>query len=506
VSDAVVIGSGPNGLAAAIRLAEAGRSVVVLEAADHYGGAVRTEELTLPGFHHDTFSSVYPAGAASPVFAALPLERHGLRWVQPEVAMAHPQDGGEAVALHQDLDATCASLDAQHPGDGDAWRAFATPYLRHFGAFRSTMLSGFPPVAGPARLAAGLRLQGTLDFVALLLASADTLAGRLFGGDAARAWLYGSAMHGDVPPRSAGSAISGTYLQLLGHAVGWPSPAGGAGALADALVGVLHAHGGVTRTDARVTGLLTERGRVAGVRTAGGDLVRAPIVVCDTSAPGLLAIAADALPDAYVRRLTGFRAGPATYKVDWALDGPAPWDAPDARRAGTVHVGGGPAEMIAAIGAATDGVLAESPFLLFGQQSVADATRAPAGRHTAWAYTHVPRGVDWEREREPFLARVEAKVERFAPGFSDRILARHVMTPEDLQGRDANLEHGDVGGGSYELDQLVFRPVPSLSPYRTPLRGLYLGSASTFPGGAVHGVPGHAAARAALADRRLRRV
>jgi phytoene dehydrogenase-like protein len=500
------VGSGPNGLAAAITLARAGRSVVVLEAQDRLGGAVATQELTLPGFRHDVFSSVYPAAAASPVFAELPLERHGLRWVQPEVSMAHPQDDGRAVALMRGLDGTVASLDAMHPGDGDAWRAFATPYLKRFGAMRATMLAGFPPVAGPARLALGLGLGGTLDFVQLLLSSADSVGRRLFQGDGSRAWLFGSAMHGDVPPHNAGSAISGAYLQLLGHAVGWPSPAGGASALAAALVGVLHEHGGETRTGARVTGLLVEGGRTAGVRTADGAMVRAPIVVCDTSVPGLLSIAGDALPDAYVRRLAGFRSGPATYKVDWALDGPVPWTAQEARRSGTVHVGGGPDEVSEAIAQATRGELPASPFLLFGQQSVADPTRAPEGKHTAWAYTHVPRGVEWAREREPFLARVEAQVERFAPGFSDLVLGRHVMTPGDLQDRDANLVHGDVGGGSYELDQLVFRPVPSLSPYRTPLRGLYLGSASAFPGGAVHGVPGRAAARAALTDSRVRRV
>jgi phytoene dehydrogenase-like protein len=252
--------------------------------------------------------------------------------------------------------------------------------------------------------------------------------------------------------------------------------------------------------------VLAERGRVAGVRTDEGDVVRARIVVCDTSPRALVAMAERSLPDAYVRRLVAFRYGPSTVKVDWALDGPTPWTAPEARRAGTVHVGGTAPEIAASIREAAGGTLPEHPFLLFGQQSVADPSRAPAGKHTAWAYTHVPRSIDWARERDGFLARIEAQVERFAPGFRDLVLHRHVMDPGDLQIRNDNLEHGDVGGGSYELDQLVFRPVPSLSPYRTPLRGLYLGSASAFPGGAVHGIPGDAAARAALLDARLRRV
>jgi phytoene dehydrogenase-like protein len=504
--DAVVVGGGPNGLSAGIALAQGGRSVLVLEAQDRLGGAVATEELTLPGFHHDVFSSVYPAGAASPVFAKLPLERHGLRWVHPEIPMAHPLDGGRAIALMRGLDATAATLDAVHPGGGAAWRDLAGPYVEHYEALRATMLSGFPPVTGPARLVAALRVGGTLDFVQILLSSARALGERLFEDPGARGWLYGSAMHGDVPPSNSGSAISAVYLKVLAHAVGWPSPEGGAGRLADALAGVLRAEGGEARTGTRVARVLTARNRVAGVRTDEGDVVQARIVVCDTTPRGLLALAQDALPDAYVRRLVAFRYGPSTVKVDWALDGPVPWAASLPRTAGTVHLGGTAREITDALEASEAGRVPEHPFLLFGQQSIADPTRAPAGKHTAWAYTHVPRSIDWARELEPFTARIEAQVERFAPGFRDLILARHTMDPGDLQIRNDNLEHGDVGGGSYELDQLVFRPVPSLSPYRTPLRGLYLGSASAFPGGAVHGIPGDAAGRAALQDAKLRRV
>jgi phytoene dehydrogenase-like protein len=506
VLDAVVVGSGPNGLSAAIALARGGKSVLVLEAQARIGGGVATAELTLPGFHHDVFSSVYPAAAASPVFARMPLERHGLRWTHPEIPMAHPLDGGRAAALMRDLDGTAATLDALCPGDGAAWRELATPYLEHFGALRATMLSGFPPVAGGARLFAALKLGGTLDFAQILLSSARAFGERLFTDDGVRGWLYGSAMHGDVGPDNAGSAISGVYLKILGHAVGWPSPEGGAGRLASALEGVLREHGGDTRTGTPVAAVLTERGRVAGVRTSEGDIVKARIVICDTSPRGLLALAQDDLPDAYVRRLVAFRYGPSTVKVDWALDGPVPWTAEHPRKAGTVHLGGASGEIGQALATTAAGHLPDSPFLLFGQQSIADPTRAPAGKHTAWAYTHVPRSIDWATQRDPFVARIEAQVERFAPGFGDLVLARHVMDPADLQLRNDNLEHGDVGGGSYELDQLVFRPVPSLSPYRTPLRGLYIGSASAFPGGAVHGVPGDAAAHAALMDAKLRRV
>lgn len=500
--DAVVVGSGPNGLSAAITLARAGRSVLVLEAAPRYGGAVATEELTLPGFKHDTFSSVYPAAAASPVFARLPLERHGLRWVHPRWNMAHPLPGGQAAALGRDLGGTVATLERLHAGDGERWAAFATPYLERFGAVRRTMLSGFPPLRGPAELVARSGLRGMLGFVRLLLMPATSLGGALFRSGGARAWLYGSAMHGDVPPAGAGSAIAAAYLNLLGHAVGWPSPEGGAGRLADALVGVLRELGGDVRCGAPVTRVVVEQRRVAGVEVDGGERVPTRLVVADVTPRGLLRLAEPELGSRYADGLRSYRYGPSTLKVDWALSGPIPWEAPEAGEAGTVHVGGSEEDVLRATAHTGGADLAEKPFLLLGQQSVADPTRAPAGQHTAWAYTHGPHEADWERESERHVERMEAQVERFAPGFRDRILARSVLTPADLEARDANLVHGDVGAGSYTLDQVIFRPVPTLAPYRTPVRGLFLGSAATFPGGAVHGVPGHAAARLALALRR----
>jgi phytoene dehydrogenase-like protein len=307
-----------------------------------------------------------------------------------------------------------------------------------------------------------------------------------------------------VPPAQAGSAIAAAQMNLLGHGVGWPSPEGGAGRLADALVSYLQELGGGVRTGARATSFTVERGRVVGVELAGGERLSAPVVLADVMPVALASLAGDALPASYSRALRRYRYGPSTLKLDWALDGAIPWSAAEAREAGTVHVGGSAPEMLQAT--MTAGGLPERPFLLVGQQSIADPSRAPAGKHTAWAYTHGPRSADWEHEREQHVERMEAQVERFAPGFRERILARHVLGPGDLQRRNANLVGGDVGGGSYSLDQVIFRPLPSLAPYRTPVRGLYLGSAAAFPGGAVHGVPGHAAARLALAEARVRRL
>ncbi len=526
--DALVVGSGPNGLTAAIALAEHGLRVLVLEAAERPGGAVATEELTLPGFKHDPFSSVYPAGAASPVFARMPLADHGLRWIHPPACLAHPLPDGTAVALYRDLDRTAASLDAVAPGDGERWRAFAEPYVAHFDALRATMLAGFPPLRGPARLTFGIGPLGMARFTRLLFSSAQTFGERLFAGEGSRGWLYGSAMHSDVPPSGRGSAIAAAYLTLLGHGSGWPSPEGGAGRLAAALLSYLAALGGEVRTGAEVVRIVTERGRVVGVELAGdgsaggegaagvrstgderagggsastgGERLSAPLVIADVMPHALARLAGDALPGRYARALSRYRYGPATLKVDWALAGPIPWSAPGAREAGTVHLGGPASEVLETTAAMKDG-LPERPFMLLGQQSLADPTRAPAGRHTAWAYTHGPTGLDWESESQRHVQRMEVHVERYAPGFRDLILARHVLTPGRLQARNANLVNGDVGGGSYMLSQVLFRPVRSLAPYRTPLRGCYIASAAAFPGGAVHGVPGHAAARLALSSR-----
>ncbi len=503
--DAIVIGSGPNGLTAAIRLARAGRDVVVCEASDVPGGAVRSEQLTLDGFVSDTFSAVYPAAAASPVFQRMPLHDHGLQWVHPPVAMAHPMPDGRAGALHRDLQDTVDNLNDLHPGDGDAWQRWVTPYLEHLPALRRTLLGGFPPLRGAVPLAVGLGLTGTLEFARLLLLPAARLAEELFAGPHARAWLYGSVLHGDVPADEPGSAIAGSYLQILGHAAGWPSPRGGAARLTDALGSYLRSLGGEVRTSTPVTRIVSDGHRVAGVVTAGGRRLRAPIVIATTTPHALLRLTGSAMPERYATRLRRFRYGPRTVKVDWALSAPVPWTAADARRAGTVHVGGEAEAVTAQTTAVRAGRIPEQPFMLFGQQSLADPTRAPAGRHTAWAYTRVPAQVTGAEAVTAHADRMTAQVERFAPGFRDVVLARHLQGPEDLERGDPNLRGGDVGGGSYVLDQTIFRPLPSLVPYATPIRGLWLGSASAFPGGAVHGVPGWAAAGYALASRRLGR-
>ena len=489
---AVVAGAGPNGLAAAIRLADAGCEVLVCEAKDAPGGAVRTEELTLPGFHHDTFSAVYPAAAASPVFRAMGLD---VDWVHPEICFAHPLPDGRAVALHRSVADTAASLDSVTPGDGERWAEFVAPFLRHFGAVRDTMMAGVPPLKGPFELLLRGGPGALVTFTRLVPGRSAALARRLFEGGASGAWLHGAALHGDVLPDGYGSAIAGMYLNLLGHAVGWPSPRGGAGRITDALVARLEALGGTVRTGARVTRVHAERGRVVGVELASGERIPADVVIADVPPRELLTLAGEHFGRGYRTALGAFRPGASTIKVDWALDGPIPWVNEDARRAGTVHVAGTEAELLEAVTTAHER-LPEKPFLLLGQQSVHDPTRAPAGKHTAWAYTHGPAGwTDFSRHVE----RIEAQVERFAPGFRDLILARHVMDAAELERRNPNLIGGDVGGGSYSLRQTVFRPVPRPSPYTTSLRGLYIGSASAFPGGAVHGIPGDAAARAALA-------
>lgn len=501
--DAVVVGAGPNGLSAAIRLAGAGRSVVVCEAQDTPGGAVKSAESPLEGFVADTFSAVHPAGAASPVFARMPLGRHGLEWIEPAVAMAHPLPDGRAGALYRDVAATADSLNDLCAGDGDAWRHWVTPYLDHIEALKATLLGGFPPLAGIARLAPRLGLTGMLELARVLLMPAAALADELFEGPHAKAWLYGSVLHGDVPAEDAGSAIAGAYLQILGHATGWPSPRGGAGNLTAALVAHLEALGGVVRTATPVDRVVSDGHRGAGVVTAVGDRLRAPLVVADTSPHGLLRLVGERMPSEYARRLARFRYGPRTVKVDWALAEPAPWTAAVARQAGTVHVGGDAGAVTRQTDDVRRGRIPEQPFMLFGQQSIADPSRAPTGKHTAWAYCKVPAQV---AGRDMVLAhadRMTAQIERFAPGFGDVVLARHVQGPEDLQSADANLVGGDVGGGSYALDQTVFRPLPALVPYATPIRGLWLGSASAFPGGAVHGVPGWTAAGYALAAQRL---
>ena len=501
---AVVIGSGPNGLAAAITLAEAGRDVTVLEAADHAGGAVATEELTLPGFRHDTFSAVYPAAAASPVFARWPLAEHGLRWVHPDLCYAHPLPDGTAIALARDPGETAASLDAAGAGDGAAWTAFAEPYLDHFGAWRDTLLGGFPPVTGATKLATSLGPAGTLEWARLLLMPADALAGQLFSAGGSRAWLYGAAMHGDVPPHGAGSAIAAAHLNVMGHAVGWPSPEGGAGRLAGALAGHLRALGGVIRTRAPVTAIRAERGRVAGVTVAGSEPVRAELVIADVTPHALLDLAGDALDGRYAARLRRYRYGPSTLKVDWALDGPIPWTAPEARRAGTVHVGGGEDETLASLVP----VAARPPRPPLHAARPADHRRpdARAGRQAHRMGLH-PRAA---RRRLGGAARCA----RRADGGADRDVRARLPRPDPrpprplarrprgarreprARRRRSGLVHARPDGlpprdEPDAVPDAAARPVPR--------------QRRDVPRRLGPGRPGHSAARAALAEHRLRR-
>lgn len=496
----VVIGSGPNGLSAAIRLAEAGWPTCLVEAEDRIGGAVATQELTLPGFLHDTFSSVYPQGAASPTFGRMPLERHGLRWSHPEACMSHVLDGGRAVVLHRDLQRTAASLEHSAPGDGEHWSELVGPMLEHFPALRDAMLSGFPPLRPGLRALATVPPGALLQLAKLVPQRARRFARDTFTGTGNRAWLYGMGAH-SVDPMTRGSALAGLYLGLVGMAVGWPSPVGGAGSLASALHDYFVALGGRVRTGSAVVRVVHERGRVRGVRLADGTDIPCSVVIADVLPGALVRMAGDGLPLRYRRALRSYRLGPATFKVDWALDGAIPWESEQTCGAGTVHVGGDEGDLLDRLREGLDRI-PHRPFMLLGQQSLADPTRAPEGCHTAWAYTHGPRDADWASCREELVDRMEREVERYAPGFRSRILARHVATPRWLEEHDRNIQEGDLGAGSYDLRQLVFRPLVEASPYRTPLRGLYLGSAATFPGGGVHGTCGDAAAQAAIADAR----
>ena len=520
-TDAVVIGAGPNGLVAANLLADAGWSVVVLEAEADPGGAVRSGELTVPGFVHDRFSAFYPLGAASPVLNGLELDRYGLRWRRSPLVLAHPRPDGRCPVMSTDLDETAASLDADAPGDGDAWRRLSGLWERVGGPLLDALLTPFPPVRAGARLAARLGPAGILRFARLGVSSVQRLAEEEFAGEGAALLLTGAALHTDLAPNSAGSSIFGWLLCGLGQQVGFPVPDGGAGRLTAALVDRLAARGGRVVCGARVTRVVVRDGRAAGVVTAGGDEVAAGrAVVADVGAPALYRdlVGPEHLPASVLDDLRRFQYDYSTVKVDWALDGPIPWAAEAARRAATLHVADGMDHYIESSGDLLSGRIPARPALVMGQMAVADPTRSPAGTETAWAYTHVPQTVRgdaggdltgrWDfGEAEAFGDRVEARIERLAPGFRSLIRGRYVATPPILEAADANLVGGAVNGGTAQLhQQLVFRPIPGLARAETPVRGLYLGSASAHPGGGVHGACGSNAARAALAADRLQRA
>jgi phytoene dehydrogenase-like protein len=520
--DAVVIGAGPNGLVAANYLADAGWDVLVLEAQPEPGGAVRTAQLTEPGFRHDVFSAFYPLAVASPRLAALELERHGLRWVRAPIAVAHPAPDGTCAAISRDLDETAASLDESAPGDGDAWRRLYRRWERLGPHFVDALLRPFPPVLPAARLAVAARKRELARFLRFAVTPVRRVAEEEFDGAGGARLLAGNALHADFSPETAGSGLFGWLLCGLAQQVGYPAPAGGAGRLADALVARLRERGGEVRCDAEVVRIEVRGGRAVGVETADGTAVAARrAVLADTGAPALFErlVGREHLPPGVVDDVRRFHWDMGAFKVDWALDGPIPWAHERARRAGTVHVGEDIDAMTEAISRVEMGLVPEHPILVMGQYASFDPTRAPDGAETAWAYTHVPRRVRgdaggdgitgaWsEDEAAAMVGRVENEVERLAPGFRRLIRARHALTPPRMEAMDANLVGGAMNGGTAQIhQQLMFRPLPGLGRPSTPVKGLYLASSSAHPGGGVHGGPGYNAARAALWGHRARRL
>jgi phytoene dehydrogenase-like protein len=467
VLDVVVVGSGPNGLAAAITCAAAGRSVLVLEGAATIGGGTRSAELTRPGFVHDVCSAVHPLAAVSPFFAGADLARHGLDLVQPEVALVHPLDDGRAGVLHRSLDATVDGLGV----DGAAWRRHVGWAARRWDALAPSLLSPLLRVPRHPLTMAGFGLRGALP---------ATVAGRAFTTDEARGLFAGAAAHAFLPLSRPFTTAMGVMLLASGHVAGWPSARGGSQAIADAMAKRLAELGGSIETGRMVQSL--------------DDVPDSRAVLFDVTPRQLLRICGDALPDGYRRRLGRFRYGPGVFKIDYALSAPVPWTHPDARRAGCLHLGGTLREVAAAEADVAAGRHPAAPFVLVAQPSLFDAERAPAGQHTLWTYCHVPA-----RSTLDMTDAVEAQIERFAPGFRDVVLARHTADSSWFEDHDPNLIGGDIAGGSHAGLQLLLRPRPGVSPYATPNPRLYLCSASTPPGGGIHGMCGHNAAQVALA-------
>lgn len=467
--DAVVIGAGPNGLAAAVALAGAGLQVRVIEAHATVGGGARTAELTGPGYRHDVCSAIHPTAVISPFFRTLPLTEHGVDWIYPEAALAHPLPDGRAGVLYRDLDRMAETLGEE---DAASWRGLFSPLLALDGALLRELL-------GPLRIPPRHPLLFA-RFGLSAIRSADGLARDAFRGDAARALLGGCAAHAFLPLEALFSASFGLVLALAAHAAGWPLVRTGSQALVDALAAILRARGGEIEAGRAVTSL--------------DELPEARAYLFDTTPAAMTRIAGDRLPAGYRHRLERFRHGPGVFKVDYALDGPIPWAAPAAARAATVHVGGTLDEVAASERALAGDAPAERPFCLVAQQSLFDETRAPAGKHTAWVYCHVPAGCEVD-----MTARIEAQMERFAPGFRDLVRARAVHGPAAFERYNENYVGGDIAGGANDWIQIFARPVASLNPYATPNPALYLCSSSTPPGGGVHGMCGYHAAAAALA-------
>ncbi len=465
--DAIVVGSGPNGLAAAITLARAGRSVIVYEAKETIGGGCRTAELTLPGFAHDVCSAIHPMGVASPFMRTLPLEQYGVEWIQPPAPLAHPFDDGSAAVLERSIEATGAWLG----DDAAAYRRLMTPLVKQWEHLVGDALGPLPIPPRHPFVMARFGLQA--------IRSIRGVAESRFKGERARALVAGIAAHAMLSLELPVSAAFGLVLGMLGHAVGWPIPRGGSQSIADAMAAYLRSLGGEIVTGVEVESLEM--------------LPPARAILCDVTPRQLLRIAHRQLPTGYQHQLQRYRYGPGVCKVDIALDGPIPWKAEACLRAGTVHVGGPLPEIAAAERAVWRGEHAERPYVLLAQQSLFDPTRAPVGKHTVWAYCHVPSGSTCD-----VSDRIVAQIERFAPGFRERILAKHVYTAAQMERYNPNYIGGDINGGVQDLWQLFTRPTIRLRPYITPVKGLYLCSSSTPPGGAVHGLCGYFAAKVAL--------
>ena len=462
-----MVGGGPNGLAAAIELARAGRSVRIYEAADTVGGGTRSAELTLPGFVHDVCSAAHPLGIASPFFRSLDLARHGLEWVQPEAPVAHALAPGRSVVLERDLSA----LDEALGRDADAWARLFGPLVQEWERLIPWLLA---PIVRPPRhpiLAARFGVPALLP--------ATTLVRVAFREPAARALFAGMAAHSMLRLGRPLTASFGLVLGVLAHAVGWPLARGGSGRVAAALEAEARALGVEIVTGHRVRSL--------------AELPAARAVMLDLTPRQVVGIAGDRLPAGYRGQLKRYRYGPGVFKIDWALDGPIPWQDPRTLRAGTVHVGGTMRDVAASEDAVGRGETADRPYVLLVQPTIADPSRAPAGKHVAWAYCHVPHGSSAD-----MTGAIETQVERFAPGFRDLILARSTKDAPTMEAYDANYVGGDINGGVQDIRQLLFRPVLRWNPYTTPDRGLFLCSSSTPPGGGVHGMSGMLAAREAL--------
>ena len=521
-TDAVVVGGGPNGLVAANLLADAGWDVVLLEAQDSVGGAVRSDEVVHEGFVHDTFSSFYPLAAVSPTIRSLGLERHGLEWTHAPSVVGTPFSNGDWAVLHRTPEETAAGLDALTPGDGDAWIEMCRGWQQIGDQVVGSLLSPFPPVRNGLGALAKLPGAGGLSFVQMMLSPARSVVDRSFEGSAAKMLVASNAAHADISMDAPGSGVMGWLLAMIGQHLGYPVPVGGAGMFTSAMARRFEAAGGTIRLGCRATAVDVRDGRAVAVRTADGDVLEARrAVVADVSAPALYGglVDWDHLPSRWRRKMRRFEWDPGTVKVDWALDGPVPWTNAPEKAAGTVHLAESVDELTIAGAQIAAGTVPDRPFMLVGQMAAADPGRAPAGAESLWAYTHVPQEVradagndgisgSWDHDDAERMAdRMQARLEHYAPGFGDRVLSRRVLGPRELEQLDANLHNGALNGGTAGLQQqLVFRPVPGTGRAETPVKGLYLGSASAHPGGGVHGACGSNAARAALAHDRLRRA